>query len=100
MVTTRRSFLGQAGAGGLGLVSAAAWAGPSIELPLPGGPRERALTKAAWAAEVDDDPYLQGADRAERRGGDRRLSVGDQGREVIGRQTKGSRCAAFFVAPT
>ncbi len=46
MVTTRRSFLGQAGAGGLALVSGAAWAGPSIELPLPGGPRERALTTA------------------------------------------------------
>ena len=46
MVTTRRSFLGQAGAGGLALVSGSAWAGPSIELPLPGGPRERALTTA------------------------------------------------------
>ena len=44
MITTRRSFLGQAGAGGLALVSGSAWAGPSIELPLPGGPRERALT--------------------------------------------------------
>jgi DMSO/TMAO reductase YedYZ molybdopterin-dependent catalytic subunit len=28
------------------LVSGSAWAGPSIELPLPGGPRERALTTA------------------------------------------------------
>jgi DMSO/TMAO reductase YedYZ molybdopterin-dependent catalytic subunit len=46
MVTTRRSFLGQAGAGSLVLVSGSAWAGPSIELPLPGGPRERALTTA------------------------------------------------------
>jgi len=46
MVTTRRSFLGKAGAGGLALVSGSAWAGPSIELPLPGGPRERALTTA------------------------------------------------------
>ena len=46
MVTMRRSFLGQAGAGGLALVSGSAWAGPSIELPLPGGPRERALTTA------------------------------------------------------
>jgi hypothetical protein len=36
MLTTRRSFLGQAGAGGLALVSGSAWAGPSIELPLPG----------------------------------------------------------------
>ena len=44
MLTTRRSFLGHAGAGGLALVSGSAWAGPSIELPLPGGPRERALT--------------------------------------------------------
>ena len=44
--TTRRSFLGQAGAGGLALVSGSAWAGPSIELPLPGGPRARALTTA------------------------------------------------------
>jgi DMSO/TMAO reductase YedYZ molybdopterin-dependent catalytic subunit len=43
-VATRRSFLGQAGAGGLALVSGSAWAGPSTELPLPGGPRERALT--------------------------------------------------------
>ena len=41
---TRRSFLGQAA--GLTLVSGSAWAGPSIELPLPGGPRERALTTA------------------------------------------------------
>ncbi len=40
MVATRRSFLGQAGAGGLALVSGSAWAGPSIELPLPGGPRD------------------------------------------------------------
>jgi DMSO/TMAO reductase YedYZ molybdopterin-dependent catalytic subunit len=45
-VTTRRSFLGQAGAGGLALVSGSAWAAPSIELPLPGGPRDRALTTA------------------------------------------------------
>ncbi|MBI2741123.1 MAG: molybdopterin-dependent oxidoreductase [Rhodospirillales bacterium] len=45
-VTTRRSFLGQAGAGGLALVSGSAWATPTVELPLPGGPRERALTTA------------------------------------------------------
>jgi DMSO/TMAO reductase YedYZ molybdopterin-dependent catalytic subunit len=45
-LATRRSFLGQAGAAGLALVSGSAWAGPSIELPLPGGPRERALTTA------------------------------------------------------
>ena len=42
----RRSFLAQAGAGGLALASGSAWADTSIELPLPGGPRERALTTA------------------------------------------------------
>lgn len=41
---TRRSFLGQAGAGGLALVSGSAWANTTVELPLPDGPRERALT--------------------------------------------------------
>ena len=45
-VPTRRSFLGRRGPAGLALVSGSAWAGPSIELPLPGGPRERALTTA------------------------------------------------------
>jgi DMSO/TMAO reductase YedYZ molybdopterin-dependent catalytic subunit len=43
---TRRSFLGQAAAGGLALASGPAWANTSIELPLPGGPRQRALTTA------------------------------------------------------
>lgn len=43
---TRRSFLGQAGAGSLALASAPAWAEASIDLPLPGGPRRRALTTA------------------------------------------------------
>ena len=46
MVTTRRSFLGQAGAGGVALVSGSAWAGPTIDLPLPGGPQARAITTA------------------------------------------------------
>ncbi|MBY0320130.1 MAG: twin-arginine translocation signal domain-containing protein [Reyranella sp.] len=32
-ITTRRSFLGQAGAGGLALVSGSAWADSSVELP-------------------------------------------------------------------
>lgn len=48
--TTRRSFLGQTGAGGLSVVSGAAWspawAQASIELPLPGGPDRRAITTA------------------------------------------------------
>ncbi|HTB39080.1 MAG TPA: molybdopterin-dependent oxidoreductase [Reyranella sp.] len=47
--TTRRTFLGQAGAGGLAIVSGSAWtapagAGTSVDLPLPGGPQERAIT--------------------------------------------------------
>ena len=44
--TTRRAFLGQAGAGGLALVSGSAWADTTVELPLPAGPRERAVTTA------------------------------------------------------
>jgi DMSO/TMAO reductase YedYZ molybdopterin-dependent catalytic subunit len=47
--TTRRSFLGQAGAGGLAMVSGSAWADragaqTTIDLPLPGGPQARAIT--------------------------------------------------------
>jgi len=40
---SRRSFLGQAGAVGLGLVAAPAWA-ETIKLPLNGGPQEREIT--------------------------------------------------------
>ena len=42
-MTTRRAFLGQAG---LTLVSGSAWAQTTVELPLPGGPAARAITKA------------------------------------------------------
>jgi DMSO/TMAO reductase YedYZ molybdopterin-dependent catalytic subunit len=49
--TTRRSFLGQAGLGGLMVVSGAGWgegasAQATVDLPLPGGPDRRALTTA------------------------------------------------------
>lgn len=49
--TTRRSFLGQAGLGGLMVVSGAtwgetAWAQATVDLPLPGGPDRRAMTTA------------------------------------------------------
>jgi DMSO/TMAO reductase YedYZ molybdopterin-dependent catalytic subunit len=67
--TTRRSFLGQAGAGGLALVSGSAWpapagAGTSVDLPLPGGPQERAITtafpqKAAMILQRTRPPLLE-----------------------------------------
>lgn len=49
--TRRRSFLAQAGAGGLALVSGSAWekaasAETTTRLPLPGGPQVRAITTA------------------------------------------------------
>lgn len=49
--TTRRSFLEQAGAGGLMVVSGAAWAQnaatpTTIDLPLPGGPDRRVISTA------------------------------------------------------
>ena len=60
MVTTRRSFLGKAGAGGLALVSGSAWAGPSIELPLA---RRTAGARAddGLPAEGHDDPAAHAA---------------------------------------
>jgi hypothetical protein len=47
--TTRRSFLGQAGAGGLALVSGSAWVAPAgaetlVDLPLPEGPKACVVT--------------------------------------------------------
>ena len=67
--TTRRSFLGQAGAGGLAIVSGSAWpapagAGTSVDLPLPGGPQERAITtsfpqKAAMILQRTRPPLLE-----------------------------------------
>ncbi|MBN9541061.1 MAG: twin-arginine translocation signal domain-containing protein, partial [Alphaproteobacteria bacterium] len=49
--TTRRTFLGQAGLGGLMIVSGAGWgdtasAQSTVDLPLPGGPDRRAMTTA------------------------------------------------------
>jgi|HubBroStandDraft_2_1064218.scaffolds.fasta_scaffold42658_2 DMSO/TMAO reductase YedYZ molybdopterin-dependent catalytic subunit len=67
--TTRRSFLGQAGAGGLALVSGSAWiasarAETTVDLPLPDGPRVRAVTtsfpqKAAMILQRTRPPLLE-----------------------------------------
>jgi DMSO/TMAO reductase YedYZ molybdopterin-dependent catalytic subunit len=67
--TTRRSFLGRAGAGGLALVSGSAWvdragAQTTVDLPLPGGPRARAITtafpqKAAMILQRTRPPLLE-----------------------------------------
>jgi len=66
--TTRRFFLGQAGAGGLALVSGSAWSGPAgaetVDLPLPGGPQARAITtafpqKAAMILQRTRPPLLE-----------------------------------------
>lgn len=42
--SSRRSFLGRAGAAVLSLATAPAWAETIVKLPLPGGPQERNLT--------------------------------------------------------
>ena len=43
---TRRRLLGQGGVAGLALATVPAWAQSVIDLPLPGGPGERAITTA------------------------------------------------------
>src|SRR6201997_1107260 len=43
-ITTRRTFLGQAGIAGLAMASTPAWA-DAVKLPLPGGPDDRMITK-------------------------------------------------------
>ena len=67
--TTRRSFLGQAGAGGFALVSGSAWidsarAETSVDLPLPQGPKARVITtsfpqKAAMILQRTRPPLLE-----------------------------------------
>src|SRR5437867_10447486 len=67
--TSRRSFLGQASAGGLAVVSGSAWAdspggAKTVDLPLPGGPRARAITtafpqKAAMILQRTRPPLLE-----------------------------------------
>lgn len=62
--TTRRAFLGQTAAGGLTLVSSAAWAQSTVDLPLPGGPQARAITtafpqKAAMILQRTRPPLLE-----------------------------------------
>jgi DMSO/TMAO reductase YedYZ molybdopterin-dependent catalytic subunit len=67
--TTRRSFLGQAGAGGLALVSGAAWVAPAgaetlVDLPLPEGPKARVITtsfpqKASMILQRTRPPLLE-----------------------------------------
>jgi DMSO/TMAO reductase YedYZ molybdopterin-dependent catalytic subunit len=66
---TRRSFLGQAGAGGFALVSGSAWidsarAETSVDLPLPQGPTARVVTtsfpqKAAMILQRTRPPLLE-----------------------------------------
>jgi DMSO/TMAO reductase YedYZ molybdopterin-dependent catalytic subunit len=43
---TRRRLLGAAGLGSLALMTAPAWGQATVDLPLPGGPAERAITTA------------------------------------------------------
>jgi DMSO/TMAO reductase YedYZ molybdopterin-dependent catalytic subunit len=67
--TTRRSFLGQAGAGGLALVSGSAWVASAgaetlVDLPLPEGPKARVVTtsfpqKAAMILQRTRPPLLE-----------------------------------------
>ena len=67
--TTRRSFLGQAGVGGLAMVSGSSWthavgAQTTVNLPLPGGPDARAITtafpqKAAMILQRTRPPLLE-----------------------------------------
>src|SRR5260370_11031186 len=67
--TTRRSFLGQAGAGGLALVSGLAWVAPAgaetlVDLPLPEGPKARVITtsfpqKASMILQRTRPPLLE-----------------------------------------
>ena len=67
--TTRRSFLRQAGAGGLALVSGSAWIASAraetlIDLPLPEGPKARVVTtsfpqKAAMILQRTRPPLLE-----------------------------------------
>jgi DMSO/TMAO reductase YedYZ molybdopterin-dependent catalytic subunit len=46
LATTRRQFVGQLGVAGAVLMSGSALADPTIDLPLPSGPRERSITTA------------------------------------------------------
>src|SRR5258708_256226 len=46
LATTRRQFLGQLGVAGAALMSGSALADPTIDLPLPSGPRQRSITTA------------------------------------------------------
>src|SRR6266576_5876386 len=46
LISSRRQFLGKAGAATLALTSAPALAETMVKLPLPGGPDERAITTA------------------------------------------------------
>jgi DMSO/TMAO reductase YedYZ molybdopterin-dependent catalytic subunit len=67
--TTRRSFLGQAGVGGLALVSGSAWVASAgaetlVDLPLPEGPKARVVTtsfpqKAAMILQRTRPPLLE-----------------------------------------